>query len=165
MRVTLIDHKEHLRVDVPKDYRGVTIALMKWLQMTAHCGVFGFYITGNTSKSAKRGIMELYQNKQGIKMMCYGRRDQPMSDQVILLDQLCKEVIVNKFLESYSDGYTRFYFIPGSTELLTSNAGLVDNGTKWTPHRLLTAFKKVHQKRRVSRILVNRFIDLLAVDQ
>ena len=163
MRVTLIDHKEHLRVDVPKDYRGVTIALMKWLQMTAHCGVFGFYITGNTSKSAKRGIMELYQNKQGIKMMCYGRRDQPMSDQVILLDQLCKEVIVNKFLESYSDGYTRFYFIPGSTELLTSNAGLVDNGTKWTPHRLLTAFKKVHQKRRVSRVLVNRFIELMSV--
>jgi hypothetical protein len=163
MRVTLIDHKEHLRVDVPKDYRGVTIALMKWVQMTADCGVFGFFITGNTAKSAKRGIMGLYQNKQGIRMKFGGRLDQPVADQMILLDKLAKEVIEHKFLESYSDGYTRFYFIPGSTELQTSNDTMVIHGGKWTPFRLLAAFKKVHQKRRVSRVLVNRFIELMSV--
>ena len=163
-RVTLIDQKEHLHIDVPKDGRGITIALMKWIQMTAHCGVFGFYITGSTPKSARRGIMGLYQNKQGIKMKTNGFSDKPASvDQGILLDKLSKEVIENKFLESYTDGYTRFYFIPGSSELRTSNSGLVDNGTKWTPHRLLVAFKKVHQKRRVSRVLVNRFIELMSV--
>jgi hypothetical protein len=162
-RVTLIDQKEHLHIDVPKEYRGITIALMKWLQMTAHCGVFGFYIAGNTAKSAKRGILGLYQNKQGIRMKTLGYSDKPAPSQVILLDQLCKEVIEKKFLESYSDGYTRFYFIPGSAELKTSNATMTAAGNKWTPHRLLTAFKKVHQKRRVSRVLVNRFIELMSV--
>jgi hypothetical protein len=33
---------------------------------------------------------------------------------------------------------------------------------KWTPGRLLTEFKKVNKKKKVSRVLVNRFIEMIA---
>lgn len=161
-RVTLVDKKENLQISVPKESRGMTIALMNWLQMTAGCGIFGFFITGGTPKTAKNGIMGLYQNKQGIKMTTRGRYNIDQN-QMIILDKLSRQVIEEKFLESWTDGYTRFYFIPGGEELRTpTQAVLIESGKNWTPSRLLSAFKKVNRKRHVSRVLVNKFIELMA---
>lgn len=159
-RVVLHDVKENLHVAVPRHGRGMTIALMRWVQMTAGCGIFGFYITENSVKKVQYPLEKLYQNRQGIKMACrYGATP----DQLIVMDQLCKEVIEEKFLESFSDGYTRLYFIPGSKELKTDGDKIVDDGSKaWTKSRLLREFKKVTRKRSVNRVLVSRFIQLIA---
>lgn len=160
-RVTLVDKEEKIQISVPREARGITIALMKWIQMTANCGVFGFYITGASAREARNGIRGLYQNKQGIKMGYIGHRN--AGDGAILLDKLSREVIEQKFLESWTDGYTRFYFIPGSTELKTENNTMTDNGKAWTPSRLLSAFKRVNRRKQVSRVLVNKFIELIAI--
>jgi uncharacterized protein YlaN (UPF0358 family) len=160
-RLTLVDTKEKIQIDVPKESRGLTIALMKWIQMTADCGVFGFYITGATASTARGGIMNLFQNEQGIKLEHVRKHN--TNEAGMLIDKLCREVIEKKFLESWTSGYTRFYFIPGSVELKTENLQMVENGKGWTPSRLLTAFKRVNRRKQVSRVLVNKFIELIAV--
>ena len=160
-RVTLVDKKENLQLVVPQVPRGMTITLMKWLQMTAHCGVFGFYITGSTVKSTRSGVVALYQSKLGISITKNQYRMTP--DEIILADKLGQEIITSKYLESFTDGYTRLYFIPGDAGLRVEQEGIADTGKNWTPSRLLTAFKRVNKKKNVSRVLVTRFIELMAV--
>lgn len=162
-RVTLIDTRDNLQVSVPRHGRGMTIALMKWLQMTANCGVFGFYITGKSRNDVRYALEKLYQNKDGIKMTYRGNS----AEQLVLVDKLVENVVTDKFLESYTDGYTRFYFIPGSKGLKITEDVLptIAQGRSWTPGRLLTAFKKVSKKRSVSRVLVTRFIGLIAAER
>lgn len=161
-QITLIDKKEKLQIRVPKVSRGMTIAIMQWLQMTAHCGVFGFYITGSSVKSTRSGILSLYQSKLGIAITKAPYK-MLTPDQTILADKLGQEVINNKYLESFTDGYTRLYFIPGDSGLKVEQATLEQTNKTWTPSRLLTAFKKVNKKKNVSRVLVSRFIELMAV--
>lgn len=161
-RVTLVDKKENYHIPVPREQRGMTIALMQWLQMSADCGVFGFFITGGTVKSAKQGISYLYQNKEGIGIR-HVTRYRPEENQMLLIDELGRKLIDQKFLESWTSGYTRFYFIPGESELkVQAQDIIIEPGKNWTPSRLLSAFKKVNKKRHVSRVLVNKFIELMA---
>ncbi len=162
-RVTIRDEKEKLDFALPMNtYGGLTIGLLKWIQMTAHCGVFGFYITGDNMKSIRHPLHKMYRNKLGVGLGTEDRRS-GVTDQTIVADKLCKQVIEEKFLESYSEGYTRFFFLPGGKELKADSGELVTTGKSWTPSRLLSAFMKVNRKKSVSRVLVSRFIELIAV--
>jgi hypothetical protein len=163
-RVTIQDTKERLQIPVPKVSNGLTTALLNWIQMTTNCGVFGFYITGNTTRQIRTPLHKLYRNKQGVKLGAEMRyQSTHATDEMLLVERLSKEVIEKKFLESFSEGYTRFFFIPGSSELKIERGVLEETGKTWTPSRLLSAFKKVSKKKIVSRVLVNRFIELIAV--
>jgi cobalamin biosynthesis protein CobT len=165
-RITLHDTKEKLSIAVPSHRRGVTCAIMKWIQMTTGCGVFGFYITGKGLK-AKEGIRSMYANKLGIEFRqptdAYYHKNNPTlsGDETLILDQLTQTLQDEKFLESYTAGYTRFYFLPGSEKLQITKEDM-KSPVKWTPGRLLTEFKKVNKKKKVSRVLVNRFIEMIA---
>jgi uncharacterized protein YlaN (UPF0358 family) len=162
-RVTLLDTKENLSIPVPQESRGLTIALMKWVQLTTGCGIFGFYITGTSGRNANRCIIDLYQNKHGVALGSSSRINDNNADRMLLIDSLKKKLIEEKFLESFTSGYTRFYFIPGARDLEIPSSGIQDTGVKWTPSRLLTAYKKAGRKKHISRVLVTRFIDLIAV--
>jgi hypothetical protein len=161
-RVTITDTKEKLDVVLPSTYNGLTIGLLKWLQLTAHCGVFGFYITDTQTRSIRGCLYKMYRNKLGVGLGQESRLS-GVTDQTILADKLSKQLLEEKFLESYSEGYSRFFFLPGGKELKAENAGIVNSGKAWTPSRLLSAFMKVNRKKSVSRVLVSRFIELIAV--
>ncbi len=162
-RVTIRDEKEKLDFALPVNtYGGLTIGLLKWIQMTAHCGVFGFYITGDNVKSIRSPLYKMYRNKLGVGLGGESKYN-GVTDQTLIVDKLCKQVMEEKFLESYSEGYTRFFFLPGGKELKVESGELVNTGKNWTPSRLLSAFMKVNRKKSVSRVLVSRFIELIAV--
>lgn len=161
--VTLVDKKEHVSVKLPMDPRGVTVGLMRWIQLTTGCGIFGFYITDTSVKGARREVGKLYENEMGIKMRVGVRYSSESVDQTIALNSLCVKLLADKFLESFTEGYNRLYFIPGSSQLKVETAGMSSvEGIKWTPSRLLTAFKKVNKRKQVSRVLVSKFIQMIA---
>lgn len=160
--VTLVDTKEKVQIKLPKSRTGVTIGLMKWIQMTTGSGVFGFYITSNRVKDVRHEVAKLYTGPNGFRIPT-GRWDQT-PEQTVALDKLAHQLIETKFLESFADGYTRLFFIPGSHDLKTESGLLAPtvDGYKWTPGRLLTAFKKVSKRKSVSRVLVTKFITMIA---
>jgi hypothetical protein len=161
-RVTITDKKEKLSIPCPRDRRGLQTALLQWLQKTANCGVFGFYVTGKQD-DVREALQKMYVNKLGVALGRVNRYDK-RSDSMIVLEKLSSELAEQKFLESHSVGYSRFYFIPGERDLAADNGVMVNtakSGT-WTPSRLLSAFKKASKKRIVSRVLVSRFIELIA---
>jgi hypothetical protein len=160
-RVTIQDGKEKLDIPLGRDYNALTVGLLKWIQMTTGCGVFGFYITASAAKEIKHPLYKMYRNKMGVSLG-KGNRYDITSDEAILVDKLAKQILEEKFLESYSDGYTRFFFIPGASQLQADSGELINTGKSWTPSRLLSAFKKVNRKKAVSRVLVCRFIELIA---
>jgi hypothetical protein len=162
-RVTIHDVKEKVSFDCPVNNRGLQTALLSWVQATTGCGVFGFYITGK-SDDARHALQKMYVNKLGVPLGAVGRFDSDTSNKALLLAQLQHKLSEEKFLESYSEGYSRFYFIPGEKALAADNGELLNTASsgKWTPNRLLAAFKKVSKKRVVSRVLVSRFIELIA---
>jgi len=160
--VTLVDTKEKVQIKLPKSRTGVTIGLMKWIQMTTGSGVFGFYITSNRVKDVRHEVSKLYTGPNGFRIPT-GRWDQT-PEHTVALDKLAHQLIETKFLESFADGYTRLFFIPGSHDLKTESGLLAPtvDGYKWTPGRLLTAFKKVSKRKSVSRVLVTKFITMIA---
>ena len=160
--VTLVDSKEKVQIKLPKIHNGVTIGLMKWIQMTTGAGVFGFYITSNKLRDVRSDVAKLYTGPSGFKIP-RGRWDQT-PEHTVALDKLSHSLIEHKFLESFADGYTRLFFIPGNSDLKTEATGLGNTGEgyKWTPGRLLTAFKKVSKRKSVSRVLVSKFITMIA---
>ena len=160
-RVTIRDAKEELDIPLNRDYNGLTIGLLKWIQMTTNCGVFGFYISGSITKEVKHSLFKMYRNKLGVALGSTSRYN-ISTDEALLADKLAKEVLEEKFVESWSEGYTRFFFIPGAGQLKTESGELINTGKTWTPSRLLSAFKKVNRRKSVSRVLVSRFIELMA---
>jgi hypothetical protein len=162
-RVTVRDKKENVDFVCPQNNRGLQTALLSWFQATSGCGIFGFYITGK-SDDVKDALQKMYVNKLGIALGPAEKYSKNYTDRALLLAQLQLRMSEEKFIESYSTGYTRFFFIPGSDDLAADN-GEMENASptgKWTANRLLAAFKKVSKKRVVSRVLVSRFIDLIA---
>lgn len=167
-RVTIEDSKESLSFLCPQteSHAGLTTALLNWIQTTTGCGVFGFYIAGSTPKELVYPFRKMYYNKFGIGLgdTSKGRHDRAKaySEEMMKCAALGKELFEQKFLESFTPGYTRFYFLPGGKELRAGNDEMESNGKSWTAGRLLSAFKKVNKKKSVSRVLVGRFIQLIA---
>ena len=77
------------------------------------------------------------------------------------LYELNLKIRKEKFIESYTTGYNRFFIIPGGKDLKIDDENVTIEG-KVTAMKLASAFKKVNKKRHVSRMLVNRFIDIIA---
>ena len=76
--------------------------------------------------------------------------------------ELSRVMRKQKFLESYTKGYNRFYLIPGGSDLAVEENSIEVEG-KITSNKLATAFMKFSKKKQVSRVLVSRFIEQIAV--
>jgi len=160
-QVTLHDVKENLTIRLPRgERRGLTIALMRWFQMTTGSGIYGFYITDKGQSELKSALTYLHHNKDGVKFTF----DSTSGEHAVHFTKMRERFINEKFIESYTPGYSRFYFIPGSGDLEASDGLIVDTGKSWTPGRLLTAFVKAGKKQQFSRVLVNRFIGMIATE-
>ena len=164
-RVTLLDKKERVSFVCPSESGGLRTALQIWIQTTTGCGVFGFYILGSKQTELQDALGRMYVNELGIPLGHLTYTDSETSDRRIMHGILATKLENEKFLESYVKGYTRFYFLPGGGNLKTETDTLVNTGKSntWTGRSLLTAFVKANKKRVVSRVLVSRFIDQIAV--
>jgi len=164
-RVTIQDKKEQLSFVCPHTRGGLQTALQVWIQTTTGCGLFGFYVLSDKTEDVQDGLGKMYVNELGIPLGHLSTTDAATSDRRQMHSALAEKLEDEKFLESYIKGYTRFYFIPGSTKLETESGELVNTGKSntWTGRTLLTAFVKANKKRAVSHVLVGRFIDQIAV--
>jgi hypothetical protein len=164
-RVTILDKKERLSFICPQQSNGLQTALQTWIQVTTGCGLFGFYILPHKPTDIQDGLGKMYVNELGIPLGYLSSYESDTSDRKLMHNALAKKLEDEKFLESYIVGYTRFYFVPGSTGLQAESCELIKTGKSdtWTGRTLLTAFVRANKKQAVSRVLVSRFIDQIAV--
>jgi hypothetical protein len=134
-----------------RNYRRVmTSAIMRILQQSNDCNVVGFYLIPNSIRTIRRCLENYYCSKDGTEVNYY-------SD----VEPLRKELNTNNFIESYTSGYNRFFFVKGGDTLITDNDELTINGTV-TSNKLAKAFIKMNKKRQVNRILVNKLIGIIS---
>jgi hypothetical protein len=75
---------------------------------------------------------------------------------------LQKIVRENKHLESNNKGYSKFYFVPGDSNLAAEDYELdIQEGAKTS--QIKKAFLKANVKKQISRVFVNKFIQQIAV--
>lgn len=151
-RVVLVDEKQKIQVPLDMNHPGqrrMQWAFMKWFQLTTGCKIFGFYVTD--ARYVRTIIQEFGYE---------GRTYNKITPKEI--DQLRDTFIEERFAECHTPGYTRFYVIPGSRNLETESGILEQTDKVWTPGKLLTAFKKANNTKRVSRILIGRLMEMIA---
>jgi hypothetical protein len=70
-----------------------------------------------------------------------------------------------KFLTSYKKGYNKFFLIAGGKELEINDGDFEfeQEGNKVSAKKLATAFMKFNEKRQVNRVLVQKFIEGIAI--
>ena len=160
-RVTIHDVKARMSFDCPQTQHGLTVGLLNWLHATTGCGIFGFFVVGNDVDHA---LAKMYTNKDGVELGGYTKYSL-QGDALIMVEGLKQKLEEEKFLESYSKGFTRFYFIPGGNDNLSTHSRKMElegRAKKWNAERLEDAFRKVSRKQFVSRVLVSRFMNLIA---
>ena len=154
--------KTQIKVD-NRDYRGMTASLMQMLQVTTNSKVVGFYITSPKTSGIKNAIYRYYADEKGETLFKDGyvpeHEYQQRQEQAGELSKLMRK---QKFIESYTKGYNRFYLIPGGSDLSVEENSIEVEG-KITSNKLATAFMKFSKKKQVSRVLVSKFIDQVAV--
>jgi hypothetical protein len=155
--VFLVDKKTKVQQEVSAVEDGMRIAAAKWLTKTTGVKIIGFYLTPNHSiKSALRH--RLYNDEVNPLRNDVNKR----YDLFDLIGKYQKVLKKDKFLESKNDGYESFFFIPGGSELGVDDEEF-EAPTKVTTATLTKAFSKFAKSRQVNRVLVSRFIGMIAV--
>ena len=72
------------------------------------------------------------------------------------------EMRKNKVVVLESNGYDQYYILPGGEGLAVENDGLDDNLAGASKAKLKTAFAKSNKGRIQSRVLLNKFVALVA---
>lgn len=161
-QITLHDKKECLALRFnTQEYRHMTKTLMKWFQLTTGSGIYGFFIVDKRHGEFRDALNNYYHNQHGVKVY-FNPND---SESTLQLSKLREKFIEEKYLESHTPGYNGFFFIPGSSDLSADGGLITDTGKAWTPGRLLTAFIKAGKKQQFSRVLVGKFINMIATER
>jgi hypothetical protein len=155
--VFIKDPQSKLQIKLEKSNRGLTVALMEYITKTTGAKVLGFFIV-ERSRDIRTALYNYYRCNEGgsfkYKIGKYYNDENK-------LYELNLKIRKEKFIESYTTGYNRFFIIPGGKDLKIDDENVTIEG-KVTAMKLASAFKKVNKKRHVSRMLVNRFIDIIA---
>ena len=154
-------HAEYLDYD-----SGLRSAVFKWYTETTGAKVVGFFITacGSTGHAMRSTIERRYVDEKG-KFLWNTRHNSGAMEMMQareLSEELGKQMRDSRFVESYNHGYGRFFIIPGGDDLAVENESLQIEG-QFTAAKLRNAFIKMNKKKQVSRVLVNRFIGLIAL--
>lgn len=161
--VVLREQKSKFQTKVDTKYRGMTASLMEMLQVTTNSKVVGFYITSPKLSGIRNAIYRYYANEKGETLFTDGYVPEHEYQQKLeKAGELGKVMRKQKFIESYTKGYTRFYLIPGGSDLAVEDNSIEVEG-KITSNKLATAFMKFSKNKQVSRVLVSKFIDQVAV--
>lgn len=155
--VFLVDKKNKVQQEVPAIEDGVRISVAKWLSKTTGVKIIGFYLAPHS------------QVKGALRRRLYNDEINPLRDDVNkryeLFDVMSKYQKIlkkEKYLESKNDGYESFFILPGGTELGVDDEEF-EAPEKVTTASLTKAFSKYTKNRQVNRVLVSRFIGMIAV--
>ena len=127
--------------------QGVTDALLKALKgRVPGMNVVGFFLAGSGRKGA------VSRNT-----WYYILRDTNVSTESAMAEMRKDKVVV---LESH--GYDQYYILPGGAALAVENDGLDDKLVGASKGKLKTAFSKSNKGRIQSRVLLNKFVGMVA---
>lgn len=156
--VFLCDKKNKTQIEVPSGDDGVRIAICNWLSKTTGVKIIGFYLAPNsTIKSAIRRRLfnsELNELRKDERAKWYELKD--------AYSKYAKILRKEKFLESKNPGYESFFLLPGGNDLDVGDDDF-EAPEKLTTASLTKAFSKFTKTRQVNRVLVSRFIGMIAV--
>jgi hypothetical protein len=155
--VFLCDKKNKIQQEVSDCGDGVRIAIGNWLTKTTGVKIIGFYLATN---SAMRGALrrrlfttELDELRKDERKNWYQLKDAYSKYNKILRKE--------KFLESKNAGYESFFILPGGADLNIEDDDF-EAPEKVTTASLTKAFGKYNKNRQVNRVLVSRFIGMIA---
>jgi hypothetical protein len=118
----------------------ITKALIKSLREHTNSNVIGFHILPNRKPSAMQAL--------------------PKSLDYTQKERVFAEMKAHKFATITTNGYTKQFTILGN-DLQTSN-GAIDVSSTATTAQIRNAFKKANKGKKESRVMLSKFIDLVA---
>ena len=131
--------------------RTMTESLLKLLKSRVYdMNVVGFFIAG----TGKSGRVDKNTIRSVCKLDSYFEMDKIMG--------LVKKINKEKFLAIESVGYDEYYILPGGNSLEVENDGLGDELIGASKAKLKSAFGKSMKSKIESRVLLNRFVKLVA---
>ena len=155
--VFLVDKKNKVQQQVPSGDDGVRIAIGEWLSKTTGVKIIGFYLAPmNHMKAALR--RRLFTNEINAIREDYMKRWE-LND---LMNKYGKQLRKDKYLESKNPGYESFFILPGGNDLSVDDEEF-EAPNKVTTATLTKAFTKFTKNRQVNRVLVSRFIGMIAI--
>jgi len=156
--VFLSDKKNKIQQPVPEGDDGVRIAISNWLIKTTGVKIIGFYLSPNFNmKSALRRRLfndEINELRKSPRENYYQLKE--------AYSKYMRLIRKEKYLESKNPGYESFFILPGGTDLNIDDDDF-EAPTKVTTSTLTKAFSKYTKNRQVNRVLVSRFIGMIAV--
>jgi hypothetical protein len=156
--VFLCDKKNKIQQEMTQGEDSVRIAIAKWLTKTTGAKIIGFYLAPQQAlKGAVRRRLhnaELDELRKNERQNFLQIRDAYM--------KYIKIVRKEKFLESKNPGYESFFILPGGSDLSIDDEDFTAP-EKVTTTSLTKAFSKFTKNRQVNRVLVSRFIGMIAV--
>jgi hypothetical protein len=156
--VFLSDKKNKIQQEVPEGDDGVRIAISNWLIKTTGVKIIGFYLSPNYNM--KNALRRRLVNDEINEL-----RKSPRENYLELKEAYSKYMKLirkNKYLESKNAGYESFFILPGGDDLSIEDEDF-EAPTKVTTATLTKAFGKYTKNRQVNRVLVSRFIGMIAV--
>ena len=131
--------------------RNITDTLLEMLKFRVkeYGNLIGFFIAG----SGKSGRVDKHTIRQ-VGNFSYSDMDKVM--------ELVKKINKEKFLAVDSAGYDEYYILPGGNSLAVENEGLSDELVGASKAKLKTAFGKSMKGKIESRVLLNKFVKLVA---
>ena len=152
--------KKEYKINKEEDMQRV---VMQWYSDKTGSKIFGFFVSTATRSSYQYMIRDHFVDEKGFAFNNY-KNTQEMYAEKEKLSKMAKEFAKEKFLISHKKGYSKFFLIAGGNDLTIQDDGFdpVING-KVTSSKLANAFLKYNQKRQVSRVLVSKFIEGIAV--
>ncbi len=134
--------------------------VMEWYQARTGSKIFGFYL----GSQMKEMVRSHYVDEKGTNLWSYKTYEEKLViDEKI--KSLVKEMRKAKFITSYKRGYSKFFLISGGKELEINDGEFEfeSESDKVSAKKLASAFMKFNEKRQVNRILVQKFIEGIAV--
>ena len=161
VNVVLVDKKAKIQIDVSSGEDSMRVAVAKWLTETTGAKIIGFYLApDNQIKSAMRHRLFNDEIDDARKLQ---QRDMYNGNaaMVEVYNKYTKILRKEKFVESKNPGYESFFIIPGDDALSINDDGFDTDVTSTAA--LTKAFGKYTKSRQVNRVLVSRFIGMIAV--
>jgi hypothetical protein len=138
--------------------------VMDWYTAKTGSKIFGFFIGGSTHGYMKNMIWNGYVNEKG-----EGFTRPTNWEEKVVVDEKIKSLVKimkkEKFLTSYKKGYNKFFLIAGGKELEINDGDFEfeSESEKVNAKKLATAFMRFNEKRQVNRVLVQKFIEGIAI--
>ena len=137
---------------------GVRVAIAKWLTKTTGAKIIGFYLA---PQPALKGAVRRRLFNDELTALRKNERENFLQIRDAYIKYI-KIVRKEKFLESKNPGYESFFILPGGSDLSIDDEDF-EAPAKVTTTSLTKAFSKFTKNRQVNRVLVSRFIGMIAV--